>query len=127
MPALQFRISYNGKIISHFSDTMPVPLARSICLRLRHTVNPGGIDLGYVDEELEVLVSRAPFLLRVDPAVLQQYQNAAGFIPVIGNIRPMKDLQVFLGLKAQEEVSVAKEILFCSNEQEYYTLSLGKA
>ena len=35
----------------------------------------------------------------LDPAMLQQLQNAPGFLPVIIDIEPLGDLRIFLGLK----------------------------
>jgi hypothetical protein len=43
-----------------------------------------------------------PFAL--DPAQLEQLQNAPGFTPVIINIQPMTDLKLFLGLKEQDRI-----------------------
>ena len=37
----------------------------------------------------------------LDPAQLQQLQNALGFVPVIINIQPLKSLPDFLGLKQE--------------------------
>ena len=38
----------------------------------------------------------------LDPAMLKQLQNAAGFVPVIINIQPMTDLRQFLGFNKEE-------------------------
>ena len=35
----------------------------------------------------------------LDPAMLEQLQNAPGFVPVIINIQPMGDIRLFLGIK----------------------------
>ena len=35
----------------------------------------------------------------IDPAMLEQLQNAPGFVPVIINIQPVDDLRLFLGIK----------------------------
>jgi len=37
----------------------------------------------------------------LDPAMLQQLQNASGFTPVIINIEPLKSLAQFLGLNEE--------------------------
>jgi hypothetical protein len=34
----------------------------------------------------------------MDPTMLVKLQNAPGFVPVIINIRPLKNIQEFLGL-----------------------------
>jgi hypothetical protein len=38
----------------------------------------------------------------MDPAMLAKLQNASGFVPVIITIRPMEDIQSFLGLNGQK-------------------------
>jgi len=40
----------------------------------------------------------------IDQAMLQQLQNAPGFVPVIINIQPMRDLRGFLGLKEEKSI-----------------------
>jgi len=39
----------------------------------------------------------------LDPAMLQQLQNAPGFVPVIISVKPLEDLQGFLGIVNQTE------------------------
>jgi len=34
----------------------------------------------------------------LDPAMLARLQNSPGFVPVVINIQPLKDLQEFLGV-----------------------------
>ncbi|MBF0593549.1 MAG: hypothetical protein HQL22_01130 [Candidatus Omnitrophica bacterium] len=60
---------------------------------------PGGIDLTADRAPLEVRNSGEGINLKVDAAMLEQMQNAPGFIPVIMNVLPMTDLKVFLGEK----------------------------
>ncbi len=59
----------------------------------------GGIDLTPVNMNLQTKNSGNEFKFHIDPAMLKQLQNAPGFYPVIINIQPMTDLQMFLGLK----------------------------
>ena len=74
-------------------------------------VTPGGIDFkpDKVDSVFEIKrdpqeqkgtrrKDMSPF---VDSAILEQLQNAQGFMPVIINIQPMTDLRLFLGLKKE--------------------------
>jgi len=59
--------------------------------------NNGGIDLTPLRvTPRKDTIQKVQF--HIDPAGLQQLQNAPGFVPVIINIQPMKDIQVFLGL-----------------------------
>ena len=62
----------------------------------------GGIDLTPANLNLEVKkgINSAfeGIRLHLDPAMLQQLQNAPGFVPVIINIRPLNDLKAFLGV-----------------------------
>ncbi len=43
----------------------------------------------------------------LDPAMLEQLQDAPGFVPVIINIQPMTDLRSFLGLTADAKTLVS--------------------
>jgi len=72
----------------------------------------GGIDLTSANMNLQIKVIDSRFrgndngkggndngiIFRLDPAQLQQLQNAPGFVPVIINIQPMTNLRIFLGL-----------------------------
>ncbi len=58
----------------------------------------GGIDLTS-DKVLKIKDDGAGEIkFNIDPAMLQQLQNASGFTPVIINVQPLKDLQLFLGI-----------------------------
>ncbi|MBF0571506.1 MAG: glycosyltransferase family 2 protein [Candidatus Omnitrophica bacterium] len=46
----------------------------------------------------------------LDPAMLQQLQDAPGFVPVIINISPLKDLPVFLGVSESSSLSVSDNL-----------------
>ncbi len=66
----------------------------------------GGIDLTADKTPLEVKMDsrfrgndNAGIKFNIDPAMLEQLQNASGFVPVIINIQPMTDLRLFLGIK----------------------------
>ena len=67
----------------------------------------GGIDLTPANMNVEVKKGIASSLggiprndtgiqFHLDPAMLEQLQNAPGFVPVIINIQPLKDISVFL-------------------------------
>ena len=68
------------------------------------TPSNGGIDFNAGKINLETKVdSRVRgndkgIQFKIDPAMLQQLQNAPGFVPVIINIQPMNDIKVFLEL-----------------------------
>jgi len=47
----------------------------------------------------------------VNPAMLAQLQNVPGFVPVIINIQPLKDLSVFLGLNQEATGKFKQEAL----------------
>jgi hypothetical protein len=59
----------------------------------------GGIDLTPANMNLQTQNAGGGIKFHLDPAQLSQLQNAPGFVPVIINIQPMADLQMFLGLK----------------------------
>jgi beta-phosphoglucomutase-like phosphatase (HAD superfamily) len=58
----------------------------------------GGIDLTPSKMNLQTQNSTGEIKFHMDPAMLQQLQNAPGFVPVIINIQPMTNLRVFLGI-----------------------------
>jgi len=66
----------------------------------------GGIDLtpAHMNLQTKIDSSAAPqndnegIKFHLDPAMLEQLQNAPGFVPVIINIQPMTDLRQFLGI-----------------------------
>ena len=66
----------------------------------------GGIDLTPANMNLQTKMdSRVRgndkgIQFHIDHAMLQQLQNASGFVPVIINIQPMTDLRQFLGVSA---------------------------
>lgn len=58
----------------------------------------GGIDLTQANKYLQTKNGDGEIKFHMDPAMLRQFQNAPGFVPVIINIQPMNDLRTFLGL-----------------------------
>ena len=60
----------------------------------------GGVDFTADKIKLQVQNSGVGIKFYLDPAQLEQLQNAPGFVPVIINIQPLKSLQEFLGGKA---------------------------
>ncbi len=62
----------------------------------------GGIDFKPNQINLESRNAGQEIKFKSDPAMLEQLRNAPGFEPVIINIQPMRDLELFLGLKQEE-------------------------
>ena len=62
----------------------------------------GGIDLTPSNMNLQTQNNGGGIKFHLDPAMLQQLQNAPGFVPVIINIQPMTDLREFLGLNQSQ-------------------------
>ena len=58
----------------------------------------GGIDLTPARMNLQTQNSHGEIKFHMDPAMLQQLQNAPGFVPIIVNIRTITDLRLFLGI-----------------------------
>ena len=61
----------------------------------------GGIDLTPANMNLQVkkeIASPLGIKFHLDPAMLEQLQNAPGFVPVIISVQPLKSLAEFLGL-----------------------------
>ncbi len=61
----------------------------------------GGIDLTPANMNLQTQNPSGEIKFHIDPAQLQQLQNAPGFVPVIINVQPLKSLQEFLGLSQE--------------------------
>jgi hypothetical protein len=71
----------------------------------KQSKGPGGIDFTG-DKALQVNNDGGQGIkFHLNPAMLQQLQNAPGFVPVIINIQPMTDLRTFLGLTADQSSS----------------------
>jgi hypothetical protein len=67
--------------------------------------NTGGIDLTPANMNLQTQNAGEGIKFHLDPAVLQQLQNAPGFVPVIINIQPMNNLYEFLGLNQPSQLN----------------------
>ena len=65
----------------------------------------GGIDLTQANMNLQTQNTGEGIKFQLDPAMLAKLQNAPGFVPVIINIQPLKNLQEFLGLNQPSHVS----------------------
>jgi glycosyltransferase involved in cell wall biosynthesis len=59
--------------------------------------NTGGIDLSS-NKFLQTQAQGVGIKFHIDPAMLQELQNAPGFVPVVIDIQPMTDLSKFLGI-----------------------------
>jgi len=62
----------------------------------------GGIDLTPANMHLQTQNNNGEIKFHMDPAMLEQLQNAPGFVPVIINIQPLKSLSIFLGIDNQQ-------------------------
>jgi methylase of polypeptide subunit release factors/tRNA A-37 threonylcarbamoyl transferase component Bud32 len=60
--------------------------------------NRGGIDFTADKTPLEIKNQGKGIKFHIDPAMLQQLQNAPGFVPVIVQMTPLNDLRSFLGI-----------------------------
>ncbi len=63
----------------------------------------GGIDLTPANMNLQTKNNSGSIKFNLNPAMLQQLQNAPGFVPVIINVQPLKSLTEFLGLSQGPE------------------------
>ncbi len=80
--------------------------------QLIHETAKGGIDLTPANMNIQIKTEsptgtfgndKNGIKFHLDPALLEQLQNAPGFVPVIINIQPMTNLRVFLGLNNETE------------------------
>ena len=82
----------------------PAPLAEGAFLISNAPFNRsslernGGIDFTTRNINIQIQNGGGGIKFHLDAAMLKQLQNASGFVPVIINIQPMKDLSRFLGL-----------------------------
>ncbi len=86
---------------------MPARPDQAMSITANKQSGPGGIDFkpDKVDSAFVVKNSGGAIKFHIDPAMLQQLQNAPGFVPVIINIVPLKDLPEFLGLKSATDTA----------------------
>jgi len=75
-------------------------------MTIKQKENTGGIDLTPGNFNLQTQNNGAEIKFHMDPALLQQLQNASGFVPEIINIQPLNNLQQFLGLGDAKVVKV---------------------
>ncbi|MBF0331281.1 MAG: hypothetical protein HQL17_05030 [Candidatus Omnitrophica bacterium] len=61
-------------------------------------MDKGGIDLNSTDNLLQVKNSGDAIKFDDAPGQIEQYKNAAGFIPVVMDVQPLESLPVFLGI-----------------------------
>ncbi len=66
----------------------------------------GGIDLTPANMNLQTQNGGKAIKFHLDPAQLQQLQNAPGFVPVIINIQPMTNFRIFLGLDTDNQSAI---------------------
>jgi hypothetical protein len=64
----------------------------------------GGIDLTPANMNLQTQNAGEGIRFQLDPVMLQQLQNAPGFVPVIISIQPVTDLRQFLGIASPQRI-----------------------
>ena len=85
-------------------ETISAPPTVTVRKRARNaamkTINSarGGIDFTARQTPLEIQNSGEGINFKIDPAMLQEWQNAPGAVGVIINAQPMTDLKAFLGI-----------------------------
>ncbi|MCC6758238.1 MAG: hypothetical protein IT395_01255 [Candidatus Omnitrophica bacterium] len=67
----------------------------------------GGVDFNADKLNLETQTTGGEIKFEMDPEQLRELQNVPGFTPVIINIQPMINVQMFLGLKEGAETPLA--------------------
>ena len=89
------------------NDSMFSKIAIEDQAQVGQEAKKGGIDFNPSKMRVEVKGDDQGIQFHVDPAMIKQFQDAPGFVPVIINIQPVSDLRVFLELK---EPSVSRHI-----------------
>ncbi len=88
-----------GKVpLAIFPDFRSIPALAGVGSSDYAMASKGGIDFNSEKMNLETRNESGEIKFQIDPAMLEQLQNAPGFTPVIINIQPMTDLPGFLGL-----------------------------
>jgi hypothetical protein len=82
----------NGRNISAFKRNVPIVADRAMLNDV------GGIDLTLNKLNLEIQKNSGDIHFKFNPAMLARLQNVPGFVPVIINVQPLKDLPAFLGI-----------------------------
>ena len=93
-----FKGNHADKIIRAFINSSSQAKSRDLAMKALKESKTGGIDLTSANMNLQMRNSGSEIKFYLDPAMLQQLQNAPGFVPVIINIQPMKDIKLFLGI-----------------------------
>ena len=86
-------------ILKDFAMSTSLPVA----LKIQNKAEYGGIDLTPANMNLRTQNAGEAIKFRLDPVMLQNLQNATGFVPEILNIQPMTNLKTFLGLNSSDE------------------------
>lgn len=60
------------------------------------SMTKGGIDLTSQRMQIKERSEGQGIQFHIDPATLQQLQNAPGFVPVIISVQPLRNLKAFL-------------------------------
>jgi len=68
--------------------------------------NTGGIDLTPANMDFQALNTGEGIDFHLDPAMLEKLRHAPGFVPVIINIQPVKDLKLFLGVSEEKSAAL---------------------
>jgi hypothetical protein len=84
-----------GHKIANLDNTVQLDSEKGLVMKAESKT--GGIDLTS-DKALTVQNNGRGIKFHLDPAMLQQLQNAPGFVPVIINIQPLNNLKLFLGI-----------------------------
>ena len=94
-----------GSLVSNINAiNLPAINDKAMNIKLQNVMqnkidfNKGGIDFNADKMNLQTRNEGGEIKFTMDPAMLEQLKNAPGFVPVIINIQPMKDLPEFLGI-----------------------------
>ena len=71
---------------------------------MEEVYSKGGIDLTSANMNLQTRNNDGTIKFHMNPAMLQQLQNAPGFVPVIINIQRLTNIKMFLGIIEKEDV-----------------------
>jgi hypothetical protein len=100
--------------ISHFlinnKDAQASPIGedlRDLYKAADNSQANGGIDLSGQESAMDVLGRSGTFNLDLSPEQIKILdQDVRGFLPIIINVQPVKDVKMFLGFQSADEVSV---------------------
>jgi len=96
--AMRYLKTLVADIVAQDSNAAPDAAMTVHAASVKHV---GGINMAPANMDLQIQNAGGAIKFHMDPAMFQRLQNAPGFVPVIISVKPLGDLQRFLGIVNQ--------------------------